>query len=531
MAGFDAACQLAGACLHLRAEQTGSARQWQGIAQIMRLLAQGAKDKALQQALCRSALHLPGMQSALLGEVDLEGTALRVAAVEGNWARKLEGRDLPLQQALQWVVNERRPLLLPSPRQEPAAALLLDHGIAAPALACFPIEDVDGQVAGILIVGAAGSAKFTPAARAHLDLLATAGRLLNLHSLAGSTLLLQAERFTRMTEIGRILVSERDRETALSMLMDLLLKLVPADAACLFVLDQATQIEEAYPCRGLIGGPADKARLAMTLMGGVYTEMPLVFQEHRLGAVSLVTRERLRPDEYTLLDGTAHLVAFALELHALVEHLHNQVLHTVDALAAAVELKDPFLNGHARRVARWAALVAARLKLPDNAVERIRLAGLLHDVGTLGLTETLPQRPGCYDAEEYPLMQEHVHHGAALVSRLPSLRDLAPAILHHHERWDGAGYPQGLAGEAIPLAARILQVVDTFDALVFPRPCQTAFSVQKALESLHQESGRSHDPSVLRAFFSLSPTHLVAQERRDQDHTRELNHDDRPPLR
>ena len=170
-------------------------------------------------------------------------------------------------------------------------------------------------------------------------------------------------------------------------------------------------------------------------------------------------------------------------------------------VTAALERQDRYTIGHSRRVARNAALVAAGMGLSDEEVATVRAAATLHDIGKLDVPRGILNKPGKLTADEYEVVKHHAVDGAALVATLGDA-ELTTIVRHHHERVDGTGYPDGLAGGQIPIGARILAVADTFDAIVSPRPYRPAATHQRAIDVLHEESGTHFDPDVVKAFMS-----------------------------
>ncbi len=170
-------------------------------------------------------------------------------------------------------------------------------------------------------------------------------------------------------------------------------------------------------------------------------------------------------------------------------------------LGVALDAQDPYLDGHSRRVARYAAMTAHRLELPDEQAHRVRTAAMIHDIGKLRIPEAIVNKPGRLTDDEFELMKEHAAEGGKMVESLGDAA-LAAAVRSHHERWDGSGYPDGLSGEQIPLAARIISVVDTFDALASARSYRAATPHAKVLRIIEQEAGRQLDPDAARAFIS-----------------------------
>jgi putative two-component system response regulator len=174
------------------------------------------------------------------------------------------------------------------------------------------------------------------------------------------------------------------------------------------------------------------------------------------------------------------------------------------SLARGVEAKDPGLEGHCERLAQYAVTLGETLGLDAEALEALRRGALLHDVGKIGIPDAILMKPGPLSADEWKVMRQHPVIGERICLPLKSMAAVLPIIRHHHERWDGSGYPDGLAGEAIPLLARVLQVADVFDALTTVRPYQGALTPADALAVLREEAARGqHDAGLVEVFQEL----------------------------
>ena len=171
----------------------------------------------------------------------------------------------------------------------------------------------------------------------------------------------------------------------------------------------------------------------------------------------------------------------------------------LERTAQLLEASVPGMRGHARRVAVYAALTAQRIGLDPAAVTRIRRAGALHDIGKAEVPHEVLRSTRPLAGEEFELVRAHAHAGARAVSVLGD-EELTAIVRHHHERFDGGGYPDGLAGEAIPIGARIVAVADTFDAVTSERPYRPALDQERALQLLEREAGAQLDPEVVDAF-------------------------------
>jgi CHASE2 domain-containing sensor protein len=216
---------------------------------------------------------------------------------------------------------------------------------------------------------------------------------------------------------------------------------------------------------------------------------------------------------------------FAMRNEALEEAVHERTaelretqLEIIQRLAAATESRDEETGLHLERIGLLCERVGLRLGLTATEAETLRHASLLHDVGKIAVPDAILTKPGKLTDEEWVVMRRHAEAGAAILSgsRAPIMRMAEEIALTHHERWDGGGYPQGLAGEAIPLVGRICAVCDVFDALLSPRPYKEPWPLEEALAEIRRERGRHFDPAVVDAFMSLvddlDPLFLEARE-------------------
>jgi diguanylate cyclase (GGDEF)-like protein/putative nucleotidyltransferase with HDIG domain len=188
-----------------------------------------------------------------------------------------------------------------------------------------------------------------------------------------------------------------------------------------------------------------------------------------------------------------------------VQQVSDLHLATIEALALAIDAKDQTAQSHIRRVQVYAAGLARALGMSFNEIQGVKTAALLHDIGKLAVPEHILSKPGPLTQEEFQKIRIHPQVGAEIISGVPFPYPVAPLILSHHERWDGKGYPAGLKGDEIPLGARILSVVDYFDALMSERPYHKAMSFDAAIGLLRQEAGKALDPHVVQTFIEMYP--------------------------
>ncbi|MHB1131940.1 MAG: HD-GYP domain-containing protein [Chloroflexota bacterium] len=233
--------------------------------------------------------------------------------------------------------------------------------------------------------------------------------------------------------------------------------------------------------------------------------IPMVVQDTLVGFLNV---HRLRPshlsvDDLQVLTVLASQAAVAIQTANLYADLQQRYLDTVSALASAVEINDPSTLGHCRRVAYISRLLAGELGLESEAREALEVTALLHDVGKLGVEEAVLHKAGLLTPEEVDAVRLHAEMGATVLRDVEALRSVAPAILHHHEWWDGSGYPTGLKGAEVPLAARIVSVADAYEVMTAGRPYRAARSAESALAEIKRMAGRQFDPVIVDALVRL----------------------------
>ena len=204
------------------------------------------------------------------------------------------------------------------------------------------------------------------------------------------------------------------------------------------------------------------------------------------------------------------IVAQAGALRAALAETDRTYDATLAALSSALDVRDTETEGHARRVVRYMELIADELKVPVEQHATLRRGALLHDIGKIGVPDHILRKPGPLTENEWLTMKTHPDLGAKIIANVPFLEEVAVIIRAHHERWDGNGYPDRLAGDEIPLGARIFAVADSFDAMTSDRPYRRGRQLDEALAEIEHCSGTQFDPQVVRAFLSVSMHRIEA---------------------
>ncbi|MBE3574254.1 MAG: HD domain-containing protein [Firmicutes bacterium] len=237
----------------------------------------------------------------------------------------------------------------------------------------------------------------------------------------------------------------------------------------------------------------------------------------RLGVLQAIRRDG-RPfseNQQRFLRSLAILSGASLGASLLSNNLWRLHTRTVAALAAAIDARDPYTRGHSQRVARYARRLAQALGWKPELVRQVFAAGLLHDIGKLAVPDHVLGKPGRLSAEEWEIVRTHPDRGVSIVGHVAELQALVPAIRHHHERFDGRGYPAGLKGRQIPVVARILAIADSFDAMTTSRPYRPGLTFAEAQAELLANAGTQFDPELVQAFVQLVPTLLTPSGRQE----------------
>ncbi len=261
---------------------------------------------------------------------------------------------------------------------------------------------------------------------------------------------------------------------------------LPRERKCVILEDAPGLVGQRYPqaiARPLLRGDS--------IVGVLYAG-------HKLGPDPLVSSY----DTQLLEAAGGYLNAF-LDNAALLVEQQNLFLGTLQALTASIDAKDRYTCGHSERVAHLSARLARAMKLPEDQIERVRIAGLVHDVGKIGVPEAVLCKQGKLTDEEFAAIKLHPEIGHRILRDIEPLADVLPGVLHHHERFDGKGYPHGLSGLAIPLFARIIALADTFDAMSSNRSYRSALPREKVLAEINRCAGTQFDPAVVDAFRRL----------------------------
>jgi HD-GYP domain-containing protein (c-di-GMP phosphodiesterase class II) len=251
---------------------------------------------------------------------------------------------------------------------------------------------------------------------------------------------------------------------------------------------------------------------------------PLMRQDQVLGCLFAIDKEEGDFDsvDSKLLNSIADESGIYLENATLFEDVHGLMMGLLHSLTSAVDAKDAYTCGHSERVALLTRHIAQQAGLKDADVERFYMSGLLHDVGKIGVPEAVLQKAGRLTNEEFEQMKKHPEIGARILADVKQMKPIIPGVLHHHERFDGKGYPHGLSGEKIPLMGRIICLADCFDAMTSNRTYRRALPIEVAMSEIRRCSGTQFDPALSEAFLRSTPDDLRELLKDHKDRSKRL---------
>ncbi|AWR87133.1 GAF domain-containing protein [Meiothermus taiwanensis] len=506
-------------------------------ARVHSLLRPAQNSQEVIQIAVEAVLRETRATTALLSLYRENGDYLEVVAAAGYLAEVARGRRMERGMGLSWrVFEEEKPLYFEDASQT-SQAIFFSGKPSRAAYLGVPLRDAQGRILGVLSADTAeqGGVLF-PEDRHFLVALAEAtgaamARLDALHQAR-----MEARRFRVLAELSARLEGLEAPKEILEEALEALYRISGFQVACfhevapeglrlLMVAGEPSEdwLQQAWqqtypPGHGLRGQVlltgealyvphypdhprALAASVAMGLKCAAYT--PVRFSEQTVGVLSLLDfRAAYLEDPLPLLNFAARRLANALEKAENLQQLRTTREEALKALGLALEYRDLETAGHTERVTRLALELAEEMGLSEPDLTHLRWGAYLHDLGKLAIPDGILKKPGKLEPEEWEQMKTHTVLGEQMARRMGFLPPATLAVIrHHHERWDGSGYPDGLAGEAIPLLARIFALADVYDALTSQRPYKRAWSPEEALADIAAQAGRHFDPNLCRIFL------------------------------
>ncbi|AFV75325.1 putative domain HDIG-containing protein [Thermus oshimai JL-2] len=507
------------------------------LVQAWRLLAPLKTAREVYETVVDTAKRQTRATSVLLFLHRPEEGVLELVAARGL-SRDKVGFRLPKGQGISWTVMEKgEPLFIPDASQDPRVVFLSGKRQKG-AYMGVPLRTPEGVIGVLSLDTAGGPGELFPEETFWIQALAEAAGVVLSRLKALEEAREEARRSERLLKLALNLESAKDPLSMAQEALETLLELTPYHGGALYLFQAGTvrpaviagayppgfpRLYEEHPIRfgeGLLGHPRlwegpvyveDYARFPGALKpyaeAGLRSALlvPLVPEGRRYGVLALGsfhTPVPYRQEDETLLKIVAHALEEALERLFQLRRLQATQEAALKALAQVLEYRDLETRGHTERVAELSLRLGKALGFPD--LEGLRLGAYFHDLGKLALPDEILRKPAALSTGEWRVVKTHPEVGAEILKNLSFLPKTAlNVVLHHHERWDGSGYPKGLKGEEIPLEARIFAVVDVWDALLSQRPYKKPWPIEEAKKELQAQAGKTLDPKVVTAFLRL----------------------------
>jgi len=493
-------------------------------------------------SIARQTLQARFTYVTLLG---LEGSFTRVASagVAPNLLNSF-GSDPTLEPLLQAALNADRPFRVRDLRKyKNAAHLNLDHPNLRSMIA-IPIRMHRMSVGSMLAFGKQGSVFFTENDESLASLLSSQAAAAIESAWLSHELRTTFSNATQLYQLSYQVIQAEELSVAAKHIAETTRKICSASSVGILLLrtDGQTEAEVQIDADGVeseINHPMEIIGRAIETGQSIYLSPendastichPLKTPSRTYGALWLTIPDERGSRYAANVQTLANQAAVALERSILlvesreqakqIESAYAQLSQTYDltlaALMSALDARDRETEGHSLRVANVARLLGEHMHLPPDQLKALERGSLLHDIGKIGISDTILHKPGPLDENEWKIMRLHPDIGARIVEDIPFLQDSLSVVRYHQERWDGTGYPLGLSGHEIPLLARIFAVADTLDALTSKRPYRTKISIPEALEYLRQQSGILYDPEVLTIFQDPDLVAAIQQQAEQQ---------------
>ncbi len=339
------------------------------------------------------------------------------------------------------------------------------------------------------------------------------------------------EELTTLYRLVDIIAEARTLERVLNSLLDLAAEVIACQGAMLFLVDEKTGEIDVGLKRNLskkieakINLQNKKKVIDWALKKGrtialpdieeenpddekvTFVLVPLIAHDKPVGLLDIITQTPegdITSRDLSLLTILAKQAALAIENVRLYESIKKDQLNIIRALSSTVDAKDHYTLGHSQKVSEYCVKIAEEMKFSEREIEIIKYAALLHDIGKIAIPDEIIKKPSRLSSEEFEIVRQHPVIGARIIKEIEALAPMVPLIQHHHERYDGNGYPGKLKGEEIPIGARIIHVVDSFETMVSARAYRDMIPAELAISELRKNAGTQFDPQVVDTFIGV----------------------------
>lgn len=408
-----------------------------------------------------------------------------------------------------WTLHEKQPVIVTHPEEDPRCIGLTNSDVKT--IAAWPLFIRDRSYGALYVISRSDTGfeswvnESIDFLSMHLSFMLDSENRENKNSE-------HTRRLKALMEISRILNSSKDTGTLLNLLTDLTVNLFDFDTCCVYLREKPGAKIKLMAARGVTPDEVFLLERRFDLREAVdmerepqFFDIPILINDIEMGFISLpgFREGTLCPEDRELLRAFACMAGIAVNHSLMAGETKQTLLETVAVLCLAIEARDKMMLGHSEKVRDLGVALAKAVGLTAKEVEMIESACLLHDIGKLGIPESLLNKPGSLSIREYEEFKKHPVIGAEILSAVTSLEAVTTIVRHHHERYNGGGYPDDLRGDKIPVGARILAIADTFSSLVSKRSYRSAKDPFEALEILRANAGTHFDPYLVGVFEKI----------------------------
>ncbi len=468
--------------------------------------------------------------------IDKNSDTLNFAVARGSKAEKLKDYKLAIGEGIAgWVAQSGKPLITPDVSRDKRFAAKISKEINYPTknIICAPLKFEEEVLGVIELINKKGKGVFN---EGDLEILEVFTPYIGV-IIKNAQLFIEnkrkIERLEHLIEITKFVNSTLNLDALLDRMLKISTDVLNAEAGSILLLDEekdelvfaaatgekSDKIKEIrVPVgEGVVGWVAredkpvliadaqndprffKKADQKTKFKTKTIVAVPLKTKDKLIGVVEVLNKKDdtlFNEEDMNLLEALSNQAAVAIENAKLYENLKQLFLNTVKSLAAAIETKDIYTRGHSERVTQYSLIIAKKLGIESDELENLRLSALLHDIGKIGIDESILRKPAKLSPAEFEEIKKHPIYAANILESIPQLKEIIPIIKHHHERYDGQGYPDGLKGTDIPYLSRIIAIADTFDAMSSSRPYRQALPLDICLQEIIKCSGTQFDSEI-----------------------------------
>jgi response regulator RpfG family c-di-GMP phosphodiesterase len=506
--------------------------------EVSRELSSAKEFNELLEKIMDVALKIMDAEFSSLWLLDKKGDELICKAAYGVQTKFIEKRKMKIGEGITGYVAETgKPLIVDDLSKEPRYKNPLKREVKLKNELSVPLK-VKGKIIGVLnVFNKREVEEFTK------DDLQTLSQIAGQIAISIENSHLYEEQKNKLLEteflhnLGKQLITMIDLEDILLFVVEKTKEIFKASSVSILLLDEeknVLRVEKAIGMREgeiegkempfgegissyvvrkgksiIINSEDDLKKYSLVPLSHQYCRslcVPLKMKGKTIG-VLCISRENhqkiFTKEDNEFANALSNLTSLSIEKHKLYFDLIETNIRTMQALAFALDARDSYTKGHSERTVGHAVKIARELNLPEKEIKILEYAAALHDVGKIGISDDILNKPSKLTQEEFEAVKNHVHIGAKIVAPVEFLKDAIPLIYHHHERYDGRGYPFGLKEEEIPVGARILCVVDAYEAMTSDRPYRKALSTKQAINELKKWSGIQFDPTVVEVFLNI----------------------------